>query len=423
MAQQSGRLARFAYTSLYFILLMMLAGLTLITPGNIIERSIVSRQVYNIWILLGSYAVTIVLVAVFYSTRLYVNKTVLAGIPKPWVPIQAGDVNKTVHLEIVSGLDRSAAIAYESRPRVTVATVGDGGDNDNDDGMAPLARDLGVSPKIQSAMWSSIEHEGWASPASADFPSLQYMTVLAELPNLIEAKALTLAPPASAATDASVAATAAHFLQRPIHLSLRGYLDHLCSLGVVAEHHSPAEFLEQYEYARFSTRPISSTRFRRLMHLLAELLGAMQPLDLAALEGSDAHSTTTGTRSTLSRTSTTSSSSSSILQRPPPSLHATSWATAPSTPRGRRPARNGSIDSSGGNTIAFPAQGQAHHLYSHQGTHQGLAKQQQQQQYASSSSSSSTRSAARSQMSVIRLATVDDDERLPYVLNLERSSD
>lgn len=416
MAQQPGRLFRFVYTSIYIVLFVILAGLMLITPGDVIERSMRNGQAYNIWILVASYVVTILTVATVFSTRLWIVKSVLAGIPKAWVPVETGDVGAAVNAVVVGGLDRSAAIAYESRPRVRQHQPH--ADDEKQPAaaaaaaaaMPPFARELGVSPAKQHAMWSSIEHEGWAPPTSPDFPSLQYTTVLAELPALVEAKALTLAP--ATASDPDGAAT---LLQRPVHLALRGYLDHLAGLGVLSDdavEHVLPEFLEQYEYARFSTRPIDGARFRRLMHLLAELMNGMHPLDLSGvLDDAAGSSIMTGSSHSLRRTVSRSSSSlapsssTSSLRRggglaapTAPSIHAASWATAPSTPRGRRTAPRTSLDSGSGASGSIAG-------FSRGG-------------YDPSSSGSSTRSAAPSQTSVIRLATADDDERLPYVLNL-----
>lgn len=375
-----------AYGSVYFLLYLVLLSLLFITPTDIIERSIRHRQNYNVWLLVIFYVVTIVVVAFIYFVRLYVNRTELAGIPKAWIPIEVGDVNKAVYKMIAAGLDRSAAISYEARPRE------DGGI------MTPAAAEgLGISKGLQSSIWSEIEHYGWASPNSPDLPNLQYSTVLSELPNLIEAKALTLAPsdPTAQSESPALDPEAAALLQRPANLGLRGYIEYLVTLGVLNYSETVSAFLKLYEYSRFSTRPLSNAQFRELMHLFAEVLRAMEPLDPAALDDeadtpsvSDYDGGISSTpRSHLTRTPTMSTSSS--VRRP---LRSSSWhqqRRAPST----RSALSGKMSSSDMSV-----------------------------RYARSISSSLSLQ-SNDLGSVIRLATRDDDEEVPYVLNLRGTAE
>ncbi|KIH89195.1 thermatolerance membrane protein [Sporothrix brasiliensis 5110] len=205
-----------------------------------------------------------------------------------------------------------------------------------------MEKALGIDLPPCQAVWGVIEHPGWAPPdqvlhrsrgggatsggredggggaggggsggggATAD-PldeniNLQYSTVLAELPNLIEAKALTLAPPDpfSAADPPLFDPDAVALLERPSYMGLREYLYHLAELGVVdIEADAPSRdapvadsdprslreivssFATEYEYARFSTRMISNHMFRQLMHDLATILRRMTPLDPSVLE-------------------------------------------------------------------------------------------------------------------------------------------
>ncbi|KAI6781739.1 uncharacterized protein J7T54_004905 [Emericellopsis cladophorae] len=384
---------RIAYTIVYFLLYILLAVLLLITPADAVERSLRNNQVYNIWLLAFVYILTILVVSIIYFIRLYVNKTVLNNIPKAWVPIDVGDVTKAVHQMIQDGLDRSAAIAYEARPRtqpdgvkVTIAAAGG----------------LDISKALQHELWDGIEHKGWSSPKSPDLPNLHYGTVLAELPNLIEAKAMTLAQ-RDPTTENEVAAPdpeAVSLLQRSANLDLRGYADHLASLDVLSPDETVTDFLALYEFARFSTQPISNAQFRELMHLFAEVLRSMQPFDPAIFHD---HETVllesayggVGSRNEYLHASSNrpDSSDTSSIRRPAP--RSASWGgtfrTAPTTPRSR-PHLVSQPSSSSGNSFA-----QTRHPYD-------------------ASSSSSMRS-GRS-WSVIRLATREDDEDLPYVLNL-----
>ncbi|OAQ73313.1 sucrase/ferredoxin domain-containing protein [Pochonia chlamydosporia 170] len=425
---------RFLYASVYVLFFLVLFGLLLITPGDAIERSISNGQKYNVLIVTISYVVTIVIVVFIYILRLYITKTAIAAIPKTWVPIEKGDVKDIVYRMIHGGLSRSAAIAHAARPREQIDTDDEQGGMDDGEQEARIGggakktntvvEDLCLPLPPKRPVWGEIEHYGWASPNSPDLRNLQYSSVLSELPNLIEAKALTMAPSdqQGLGTDAPmIDAEAVGLLQRTANMSMRGYIDHLASLVVILVDETVTQFLAQYEYARFSNRPISNERFRQLMHLFAEVLRGMQPLDINVLNSLEDASYGWGPsesdidndapldtnppspRSSISHAPTTSTQSS--RRRPPlrtPSAHAWSFRTAPNTPVSKRTGTG---------------------MLSRQSSENSFA-QTRRQYPVSQPSSSSLRSKAASAASssdsgsVIRLATREDDERLPYVLNL-----
>jgi hypothetical protein len=403
------QLFRIVYGSIYLVLYVILLALLLITPADAIIRSIQNRQTYNIWILVIFYVVTVLIVTFIYLMRLYVNKTVLTAIPKSTLPIKPGDVNRAVHAIIEAGLERSAAIAFEARPSA------DPNKKEGQPGervVPPASEGLGISRTLQSRIWDDIEHHGWSSPNLADLPNLQYSTVLSELPNLIEAKALTLAPPdpASQSDPPVLDPEAVALLQKPSYLSLRGYIDQLTSLGVLDIDDTAASFLERYEYARFSTRPISNAKFRELMHLFAEMLRSMQTLDLEALDAEQELQSYTESfvdqsnrdgamtpRSQRSKAATVSSQSS--VRRP---MRSSSWnlyRTAPNTPHST--ARVISRKSSSSNSFA-----QSRNPY-----------------HMDDSRSPSPSIRSGSSASVIRLSTNEDNQDGPYVLNLSGTAE
>ncbi|KUI53342.1 Defect at low temperature protein 1 [Cytospora mali] len=296
---------RVVYDSLYLFLSVILLLLLCVTPADSIRQALMNKQRFHIFTIIICLSVTVAFVVFVYIIRLYINRTALANIPKPWIPIGKGEAKKSVRKMIAASLSRSAAIAYESRPRViparpdTATTDQTGADRDKRGNpvlrlfglrKAPTAEDkMGITLPPHRPVWGEIEHNGWASPNSPDLPNLQYSTVISELPNLIEAKALTLAPPAPGATPGRpiLDPEAIALLQRPGNLALRQYLAQLAELGVLEASRMTADFLSAYEYARYSTRPISNARFRELMHLFAEILRTMQPLDPAVLTGLD----------------------------------------------------------------------------------------------------------------------------------------
>lgn len=439
---------RITYHSLYYFLSLILLLLLCVTPADAIRQSIINEQRFHILTLIICLSVTLAAVICIYFFRLYVMRTALAGIPRPYIPIEKGDVRKSVRKVIAYGLSRSAAIAFESRPRVlptrppTANMEGEGNGELQKEkkrtlGIFPLKKAatteerMGITLPPHSAVWGEIEHNGWASPNSPDLPNLQYSTVIQELPNLIEAKALTLVPPPlqSELGQPILYPEAVGLLERQENLGLRQYLAHLAQLGVLAASRTTADFLSSYEYARYSTRPISNARFRELMHLFAEILRTMQPIDPQIFASAD-DSTSISTESddidddaprkscpstpggSLHRqrsnatSSTNTSSNASQIRRPVLKVRHSSqgtWAgtyrTAPTTPKSRRTAVTPSPTSSV-NTFA-----QSRPLYDVGAEISG-------------SSSNVSLGSSGFSGSVIRLSEGLGASDLPYVLNL-----
>ncbi|KAK4118726.1 hypothetical protein N657DRAFT_659466 [Parathielavia appendiculata] len=441
------------YNFLYYFLYLVLFAFIIVTPIDLIHQAARSRRNYDILIVIVIYVATVLVVAFIYATRLYISRSVLASIPKPWVPVEKGDVPPDVRQMIVEGLSRSAAIAYEARPRVPVVLlvqepgVGENGNSRESSRSGLPGLSLTGSKQItgteeakavqisqQRPVWGEIEHPGWASPLSHDLPNLQYDTVVSEVPYLIEAKAITLAPPdpESHAEPPTLDLDAVALLQRPESTGLREYLMYLTELAVLAPLPTTGEFLAKYEAARFSGRPLSNEQFRSLMHLFAQILQNMHPLSPAALAryeddgSSDAapsesdidndaprgtSPSSAGTThelplhggidaSDLARSHSSSTASSGHL-RPKLGMRTSSantrmFRTAPTTPKSRHTgfSRASSSESFAHTRDPYPA-GQ--------------------------SSSSSLRFASGG--SVIRLAGSEDATGLPYVLTHSSSGD
>lgn len=423
-----------AYITVYVFVYLVLVALLISVPADIIRQSVIQNVTFNILVIAICCVVVVLVVAFIYATRLYINRSVLASIPKPWIPIEKGDVKKHVRKMIVAGLSRSAAIAYAARPRVAPLFPAPVVDDEGEEIRAGLAKtekrhigpfrlkkavtaedEMGISLPPVKPVWGEIEHPGWASPTSPDLPDLKYGSVISELPNLIEAKAITLAPPdAESRTDPPMLdPEAVSLLQRTEEMGLRDYLTHLIEIRVLDASPTTTDFIAKYEYARFSTRPLSNLRFRELMHLFAEILRTMQPLNPAVLalgdDGSDPpesdidndapRQTNPSTpenrsqKSSISR-STSSSTASSRLRPPARNSSANTWQqyrTAPTTPQKTKLTETSR--SSSANTFA----------------------QSRQPYAASQASSGSLRSDAGS---VIRLSERGDATDLPYVLTL-----
>ena len=274
---------------------------------------------------------TILIVLLVYSTRLYTNRTVLQAIPKPYLPVEDGEVGKMVRRMIVKKLRRSAVIAWDSMPRDARGEVGD--EEKTDTAKAHKRRHafpatvIPVNP--DAPPWGVVSHPGWASPASPDLPNLQYTNVVNELPNLIEAKAVSLAPPDPALEDRALRvhgtpvlpdAQIVALLQRPRTMGLRDYLARLSSFGLLNPPALGPKFLSLYEYARFSTKCLTEKEFRDIMAVFAEILNGMVELDPVIIDEARAASLDSETHS-LAPTVSSHTSSRTGLPYTTPRVH------------------------------------------------------------------------------------------------------
>lgn len=421
-------LFRWWYGGIFFLLNLGLLVLLVITPGDAIRQALSNDQLYNVFVIAGCYLLTVVLAFLIYFARLYTNKSVLKAIPKNWIPIEKGEVNDKVRKIIIAQLSRSAAIAWDSRPRIPQQPATIVSEPENKDPVAVSAKD---EPEVDEKhglfhwshptekneqtvtippprpVWGDILHNGWSSPTSPDLPSLQYTTVILELPHLIEARAVSLAPPdpQSISEPPLPDVRAVEVLQRPAAMGLRDYISRLSSIGIMKDPSIAAEFLTNYEFARFSGKPLTEQQFRDLMGHFADLLRNMGPLSPAILaslgidppesdiddESSTSTPVTPRSRSLASSGAVSRGGSRGTI-RTTPSKRPQEFSTAPATPRSRKQVISRSPSS---NTFA-----QSRHPYN----------------VGNGSSSESLRSTSDS--SVIRLSKSNLESDLPYTLTI-----
>jgi len=274
------------YTSLFFILLVLLA----ITPTSLIFSAIVANAYQYTLVVGGVYVLTAIFTILIYSSRLYTNRSVLAAVGKSWIPVEKGEVTEKVRKIVVRSLVYSALISWESRPKDLTQELG-GRDTDEAKEQHALMKedsDMNIGKVIKfdprSPPWGQIQHRGWSSPAKADTtvqPHLYYTTVIQELPNLIEARVVSLA--AQSRTSSNTTSTnltqlnpnAAIALQRPPTAGLRAYLNQLDGLDDVVVPGNAEGFLHLYEHARFSGKPLLESEFTALMTAFADLLAGI----------------------------------------------------------------------------------------------------------------------------------------------------
>lgn len=308
------------YTVLYFIVLVLLC----VNPAAMIYTAFDQNAYQYIFEIGGTYILTAILAVFIYFSRLYTNRSVMAAVGKSWIPIEEGEVARKVRKMIVKAMERSAIIALESRPRDlsnAVSTIRSNSTAMADDNLhthPALGRVLKLDP--ENPPWGRIEHPGWSSPSQGDTllaPHVNFRTVIHELPNLVEAKAVSLAPPDPFSTSEAPGyptladPSVVDLLRRRPYADLRAYLGHLSKLGVIGNPQVGESFIFQYERARFSCVPLSEAQFETLMESFSILLTSMQSLeptligelraDRIALDSSETSSISSGTNSSSSR--------------------------------------------------------------------------------------------------------------------------
>lgn len=278
---------RIFYSTSFTIVFLLLISFICVTPSDALYESYKRHRLLDIFLITGDYVVTALFAALIYASRIYTNRTVLKDIPKTFMPIEKEDLpGRRVHRLIQECMERSAVIAYQVRPRSKRI------EHDTIIGnMRMLALTKSRTDSAQSAepRWGKIEHPGWSSPADKDLPNLEYATVIDELIDLIEAKAVSLAP-VDPLDETGPDPRVIDELTRPETMGMRQYLRHLIGIGVVPDTSLTVAFLAAYERTRFSSQPVTEDEFQALMRMFAELLRNMTPVDLEMLDLDDLES-------------------------------------------------------------------------------------------------------------------------------------
>ncbi|THW55061.1 GTPase-activating protein GYP5 [Aureobasidium pullulans] len=286
------------YTTLFLLILLLLA----ITPATLIYTALRASAFQYVFEIGGVYVLVIIFTLFIYSSRLYTNRSVLAAVGKSWIPVQPGEVSKNVRKEVVKAANRCALIAFETKPRnlqpelIRLKKQDDDSSHDGHDGdSTSVGKIVQVDP--QRPPWGRVSHAGWSSPSQLDAnlaPHIQFRTVVMELPNLVEARAVSLAPPdtsfdipkdGTATADEQVVS----LLSRKPTADMRSYLAQLSSLGLIPPD-AGQDFVQRYEHAHFvrtsnQIRLVSLPWFLSLYINSMPLMFAFRVLDVFFLEG------------------------------------------------------------------------------------------------------------------------------------------
>ncbi|RMZ85008.1 hypothetical protein DV738_g297, partial [Chaetothyriales sp. CBS 135597] len=276
-------LLRIFYSTSFTLAFLVLLAFCCVTPADTLYQSYKRHRLVDIFIITGAYVLTGLIAIFLYSSRVYTNRSVLRDIPKTFLPIEKDDLPKRrLWVLIQDRLARSAVALYHASPRarrieVEHPTAGERillvtkqikrrdhqlrhyhHENKDKDQYQPLAQQQPHlsehEEKLLEPKWGDVQHPGWRSPAAKDMPGLEYVDVVNQLADLVEANAVSLQ-----------------------------YIDRLTQLGVVSDGDSTAteSFVRAYERARFAATPLSTREFDDLMRRFAELLRNMKPLDPA----------------------------------------------------------------------------------------------------------------------------------------------
>ncbi|OAP55377.1 hypothetical protein AYL99_10350 [Fonsecaea erecta] len=290
MAQARQIIFRIFYSTSFTAVFLILVIVVAVTPADTIYESYKRRRLIDIFLIAGDYVVTALLAVLIYASRLYTTRSVLKDIPKTYMPIEKEDLpGRRVHKLVQECLERSAVIAYQARPRsrrIEHDTI-----NIGTRMLALTNTHTSTDPNAEPS-WGKVAHPGWSSPASKELPGLEYCTVVDELIDLIEAKAVSLAPidphtqpgpDGAPMPDPRVIDR----LARSGNMGMRAYLRYLIDIGVVPDNSLTVAFLVAYERARFSSEPLNDEDFQSLMRMFAELLRNMNPVDVEMLDLED----------------------------------------------------------------------------------------------------------------------------------------
>jgi hypothetical protein len=284
MARPGQVVFRIFYSTSFTVVFLVLISFICFTPADALYESYKRRRLLDIFLLAGDYVVTALVASLIYASRIYTNRSVLKDIPKTFMPVEKEDLpGRRVHKLIQECLERSAVIAYQTRPRSKRiehdAVLGGAGAGR----MLAITKSRTSSDQSAEPRWGRVAHPGWSSPASKENANLEYATVVDELTDLVEAKAVSLAP-ADAHSPDGVDPRVVDALTRPESMGMRSYLEYLIGVGVLDSTPLAVAFLTAYERARFSPEPIREEDFQSLMRMFAELLRNMLPVDVDLLD-------------------------------------------------------------------------------------------------------------------------------------------
>lgn len=284
-------LFRIFYSTTFTLVFLLTVAFAAAGPIDALYQSYRRNRLIDIFIIAGIYVLTALLAVLLYSTRLYTNRQLLKDIPKTYMPTDKRELgNRRVGRLVEDCRNRANVVGYLARPRArrVEKEVGYAGARIR----TLLKPEHSKESRIFDPQWGTISHPGWSSPAARETPNLDYNTVVGELTDLIEARAVSLAPVDLSPGPGNHRHTMVdeyiiEALRRPEEQGMRGYVSQLISLDVLDGGPLVVAFLTLYERARFAPDPLSEEEFKQLMRMFAEVLRTMKALDVGKLDPPD----------------------------------------------------------------------------------------------------------------------------------------
>lgn len=292
-------LFRIFYSTSFTIVFLLTLAFAAAGPIDMLYQSYRRGRLIDMFIIGGAYFLVALLASFLYASRLYTNRSVLKDIPKTYMPTDKGELPGTRLWRLVEDCkNRSAVIAYLAKPRSRRVEVEVSYARSRINTL--LRPEHSKQYHMFEPQWGQIAHPGWSSPAAQETPNLEYDTVVSELIDLIEARAVSLAP---VDTDVSRPADEdiIEGLRRPEEAGLRQYIAKLISLGVLEDNSLVVAFLTLYERARFAPSPLSEDEFNSLMRMFAEVLRTMRTPDIGQLDIDDNDRASTNNSDSIER--------------------------------------------------------------------------------------------------------------------------
>ncbi|KAI9365919.1 hypothetical protein BD770DRAFT_439135 [Pilaira anomala] len=226
---KSVKLSNSLYIGSLFFLILLTALCVAISAADVIIQALTDKtnqgtfDYRNLIVVGGSYVVLALAALLFSCNRLLTVRASLQDIPKLYIPIKQEDLPKKVYFKIRQEFEHAKQTRKLAEPRP-----------------------------------EDIQAVGWAKPGTPLFDGLDFKQAIARTPAIVEKVAISINPD--------------YF--RPPYVPVRQYMEFLMQQGLI-DKQLGLFYLEGYEIARFSHKPLSQEQYMDIMKHLAAILQNM----------------------------------------------------------------------------------------------------------------------------------------------------
>ncbi|KAI9483404.1 MAG: hypothetical protein EXX96DRAFT_141171 [Benjaminiella poitrasii] len=226
---KSVKSSKYLYTASLFFFIFLTAACVAISAADVIIQALSDKtstgsfDYRNLIVVGGSYLLLALASILFSCSRMLTVRGSLQDIPKLYIPIKKEDLPKKVFMRIQHEFDRAKQAKKLAAPRP-----------------------------------EDIQSVGWAKPGTPLFEGLDFKQAVARTPAIVEKFARNINPD--------------YF--RPLHVPVRPYIELLMDEGLI-DKELGSFYLEGYEIARFSQKPLTQEQFMNIMKHLAAIVKNM----------------------------------------------------------------------------------------------------------------------------------------------------